>query len=97
MNTEVSDEDLTSTSFILYWSAPPPEDHNGLIRNYIVRCTELETGAMFQRLAVNATEILMDSLHPFYSYSCAIAAVTVLEGPYSSSITVATEQDGTTN
>ena len=95
MNIEVSDEELTSTSFILYWSAPPPEDHNGLIRHYIIRCTELDTGIMFQLLAVNVTERLVDSLHPFYSYTCAIAAVTVAEGPYSSSVTVATEQDGT--
>lgn len=95
INIEVSDEELTSTSFVLYWSAPPPEDHNGLIRHYIIRCTELETGVMFQWLAVNATERRVDSLHPFYSYTCTIAAVTVAEGPYSSSVTVATEQDGT--
>lgn len=94
MDIEVSDEELTSTSFVLSWSSPPPEDHNGLIRHYVVRCTELETGAVFQHLAVNVTERVVDTLHPFYSYSCTIAAVTVAEGPFSSSVTVATEQDG---
>lgn len=81
---------------MLSWSAPSPEDHNGLIRHYIIRCIELETGAVFQQLTVNSsTERLVDSLHPHYSYKCAVTAVTIAEGPFSSNITVNTAQDGT--
>ena len=93
--SDVSYAQVTSTSFILSWTTPPPETHNGLIRHYIVRCTELENGAMFQQMTVNSsTERLVDSLHPHYSYYCAIAAVTIAEGPFSSNITVTTTQDG---
>lgn len=75
--------------------APPSEDHNGVIRHYIVRCTEQDRGRMFQQVTVNATtQRIVDSLHPFYNYSCTVAAVTVAEGPSSSRITVTTEQDG---
>ena len=85
-----------STSFVLLWNTPPPEDRNGVIRHYTVQCTELESGVVFQQLTVNSsTEVLVDSLHPHYSYSCAVAAITVVEGPFSYNITVTTSQDGT--
>ena len=32
-------------------------------------------------------------LHPYYNYTCAVAAVTVGSGPYSMPITAATSQD----
>ena len=86
---------VTSTGFVLSWNAPPPESHNGVIRHYIVSCTEDGTGAVFQRLTANsATERLVDSLHPFHSYTCSVAAVTVEEGPFSFNVTVTTAQDG---
>ena len=99
VDLEVDDDELTSTSFVFSWAAPPLEHHNGLIRHYIVRCTELESGVVFQRLSMNSSTltVLIDSLHPYYSYSCAVAAVTVAEGPFSTSVTVATEQDGTSH
>ena len=57
---------------------------------------ELESGVVFQRLTVNSsTERLVDSLHPHYNYTCAVAAVTVVEGPFSASVMVTTGQDGT--
>ena len=86
---------VISTGFVLSWNAPPPESHNGVIRHYIISCTEDETGAVFQRLTANSTaERLIDSLHPFYSYTCSVAAVTVEEGPFSFNMTVTTAQDG---
>ena len=92
---DVQFNQVTSTSFILSWTAPPPEDHNGLLRRYVVSCTEQGSGLMLQRLTVNSTtERLVDSLHPFYNYTCAVAAVTVAEGPLSSSVVVTTTQDG---
>lgn len=60
-----------------------------------MRCTEHDRGVMFQRVTANATtQRLVDSLHPFYNYTCTVAAVTIAEGPPSSRITVTTEQDG---
>jgi hypothetical protein len=53
---------------------------------------------MFQQMTVNSsTERLVDSLHPHYSYHCAVAAVTIAEGPFSSNVTVTTVQDGIEN
>lgn len=93
--SDISYAQVTSTGFVLSWRTPPPEDHNGLIRHYIVRCTELESGAMFRQMTINSsTERLVDSLHPHYSYHCAVAAVTIAEGPFSSNVTVTTAQDG---
>ena len=87
--------EVTSTSFVLSWTAPQPEDHNGLLRHYLVSCTEQESGSTFQRPTTNSTTVsLVDSLHPFYSYTCAVAAVTLVEGPFSPSVTVTTTQDG---
>ena len=74
---------------------PPPEHHNGVIRHYNVSCTELKSGIVLQRLTINSTtESLVDSLHPFYDYSCAVAAITIQDGPFSSNVTITTAQDG---
>ena len=43
---------------------------------------------------VTDTEITVSSLHPYYSYECRIAAVTVSMGPFSTSLTVTTKQAG---
>ena len=94
---DVQFSQVTSTSFVLFWTAPPFEDHNGLLRHYVVSCTEQQSGSVLQWFTVNSTsERLVDSLHPFYNYSCVVAAVTVSEGPFSSSVTVVTAQDGNT-
>lgn len=93
--TDVSYGRVISTGFTLYWVAPPPEHHNGVIRHYIVRCIEQENGALLEQLTTNSTtERLVDSLHPYYNYTCAVAAITVAEGPVSSSVTITTAQDG---
>ena len=37
---------------------------------------------------------VFNNLHPFYTYYCAVAAVTVSVGPFSNVTTVQTAQDG---
>ena len=34
------------------------------------------------------------SLHPFYNYSCEVAAYTVGLGPYSDAVSIVTQEDG---
>ena len=93
--SEVSFTEVSSTSFSLSWTAPPLEDHNGVVRHYNVSCTEQGSGNVFQQLTINSsTESLVNSLRPFYNYTCAVAAVTVVEGPFSSTVTTTTGQDG---
>ena len=43
---------------------------------------------------VTDTEVIVSSLHPYYSYECRIAAVTVSMGPFSTALTIITKQAG---
>ena len=40
------------------------------------------------------TQIALQFLHPYYNYTCVVAAVTVATGPSSTELTVTTLQDG---
>ena len=84
---------ITDTSFSLVWQNPPPEDQNGIIRLYFINITEEETGRQFQ-LTSSAPHILVEFLHPFYTYVCTVAASTVDIGPYSSPFIVTTLEAG---
>ena len=82
------------TTLQLEWRQPRYEDTNGLIRSYIINITELETGASWQQRVEDDTDALIDSLHPFYSYSLSIATETVAIGPFTPPITVEMPEDG---
>ena len=82
---------LNSTHIYLMWE--PPQDPNGLIHGYRVNVTEVETGRMFQ-LSTNTTSIVIGFLHPYYTYNCTVVAVTIAPGPFSSVITVRTDEAG---
>ena len=60
------------------------EHRNGVIRHYIIRLVEKETG--IRRLINtlnNGTDFSVGGLHPFYHYNVSVAAVTVDQGPFS--------------
>ena len=84
---------VNSTSIFVSWQPPPVQYHNGIIRMYTIRITEIETNTI---LTVNSQNIstVVTSLHPNYHYAISVTAVTVLPGPFSSSITLQTHQDG---
>ena len=90
---DVNSTTIESTSFLLSWNSPPPEDHNGIIRHYVVNVTEENTGRMFQMISTT-THIMLTLLHPYYNYILVVSAVTIEEGPYSVPITIITAQDG---
>ena len=85
--------DIKSTEFLLTWTTPPHESHNGIITEYVVNITEVETGDTYKLVSQTAS-IIVQSLHPFYSYECTVSAVTVAEGPYTEVVTVRTLEDG---
>lgn len=85
--------DIKSTEFLLTWTAPPYESHNGIITEYVVNITEVETGDMYKLVSQTAS-IIVQSLHAFYSYECTVSAVTVAEGPYTEAVTARTLEDG---
>lgn len=85
------------------WYPPRFEDSNGIIREYIINITEINTGNSWQLTVGNETFIagsnntittFIDSLHPFYSYSFSIAAQTIALGPFSAFVIVEMPEDG---
>ena len=88
----VSGTTLNSTHIGLVWDPPSERDRRGIIREYRVNVTELDTGLIF-RITSTVTEATIGPLHPYYSYSSIITAFTVGEGLYSSAVVVRTDED----
>ena len=85
----------SSTSIRLTWDTPARNLQNGYIVEYRVIVTETNTG-MASTSTVTDRSLTLTSLHPYYIYSCSVAAVTVGIGPYSVAINVTTDEDGET-
>ena len=81
------------TTLALSWQRPALDSQNGIIIHYSVNITEMETGRLLSYTAVN-TSFRVSPLHPFYTYTCIVAAVTVGLGPYSAPVVVQTPEDG---
>ena len=81
------------TTLALSWQPPSLENQNGIIIHYRVNITEMETGRLLLFTAENSY-LRVSPLHPFYTYTCTLAAVTVGLGPYSAPIVVQTPEDG---
>ena len=82
----------TPTHLRLEWIPPPADQQNGVIREYQITFTELETGRMWN----TTTNILVyeeRGLHAYYEYQCSVAAVTVGVG-LAQTITVRQPEDG---
>ena len=80
---------IAATSITLNWQPPPEENWNGIIRLYFVFITELESGSSFI-LNSTTTNYRVESLHPFYTYTFGVAAMTVAPGSISDNITLQT-------
>ena len=85
--------DVTSRSISLTWDPPTAANQNGIIRTYIINMTVLESGENIQLMS-NSTEIDFVMLHPYYTYTFVISAVTIGPGPPSSAYNVITAEEG---
>ena len=66
-----------------------------MIREYRINITEVETGVLQQLTTPpDVRELVVGPLRPYYSYRSTIVAFTIEVGPYSTAITVRTEEDG---
>ena len=84
----------SSTSAYLTWNSPSYEEQNGVIIEYVINVTVLETGERFQ-LTSNTTFLEVTNLRPYRTYVCIIAAATSVGlGPFSTPVTVVTPEDG---
>ena len=89
-------EVLGPTAISLSWQPPAQEGQNGIITSYTILITEVltDTNTTYQRDG-SRNELVITGLHPYYDYSCAVAAQTsVGMGPFSAPFTVTTHQDG---
>jgi len=75
------------------WDTIAPENRNGILRHYLVSVLEVETNEMSTYTAVS-TQVNISSLHPYYTYTCNVAAVTNRVGPFSQFISIITPQEG---
>ena len=83
---------MTSQSISLSWS--PPLLSNGVIQEYRVNVTEVETGRVFIEVVMHTTtSVTVQPLHPYYIYRCHVSAYTVEVGPYAVVI-IRTREDG---
>lgn len=72
----------------LTWQPPVTGLQNGLIREYHLTITEVETGMITNYTALGTQSYTVTSLHPFYTYLCTVAAYTIGLGPYTAPISI---------
>ena len=85
----------SSTSMTMTWTPPAIENQNGIITGYVINITAMNRLETFQLLVASNT-LYIDSLVPFTTYVCIIAAHTSVGlGPYSTAVFVTTDEDGT--
>lgn len=80
-------------SFVLSWQLPQTDTLNGVLTGFNIFVQENETGSVYHNTSYN-TSIVLNYLHPFYTYHCSVAAVTISAGPFSEVTTVKTSQAG---
>jgi len=66
---------VSSTSAVLSWDVPPPEDHNGIVLGYAINVTKLQSRETVE-LFSNSTMLTAQNLQPHTLYICVSAAVT---------------------
>ena len=84
---------VNSTTIQLQWEPPPSADQNGVIRSYLINISVAETGSSFQQ-TLETTALYISNLHPYYTYTLTVAAVTIGPGPYGQELTVQMPEDG---
>ena len=85
---------VNSRTLELIWKPPEKRHQNGLIREYVVSIMVVETLQMNRHIVEGTTHrLLLDNLHPSYTYNCSVYAVTVLGGPVANAI-VQLPEDG---
>lgn len=84
---------VNSRAASIVWNHPLIDHINGVLDYYSIKLYEVET-ALYYTYHRNNTSLSLNDLHPYYTYSVSVAAVTVEVGPYSDKITFTTFQDG---
>ena len=75
------------------WGPPPSDAINGIISHYVVNMTVQDTKERFHYTVMD-TKLIVDDLHPYYTYTVVVAAFTVRKGPFSVEFSITAPQDG---
>ena len=81
----------------LRWTSPPEAEWNGERGGFRILLVETETNTQRRITLPNsgATSYRIANLHPFYSYTCRIAAYNSAgTGPYSATVSAMLPPDG---
>lgn len=79
---------MNATSTLVTWRPPLAKHQNGVIKEYHVELTQVNSTTLFQ-YTTQEPYLLIDSLEPGIIYICTVAAFTVGRGPSSEAITIA--------
>ena len=91
----VNASSLDAMTIELVWEPPPLDTHNGIIRRYTIDIFISETREnIFKLRTDNLTSMVLTDLHPYYTYTFQIAAVTIAAGPQSVAVTARTSESG---
>lgn len=92
----ISADSINSTSIEIDWEEPTPSTQNGIIVSYYIILTDLQSQQTKEYSRSGSHfDIVISSLHPYYSYQYAIAAETVVgRGPLTSPAMIRTKEDG---
>ena len=81
-------------SAVLSWDPLPSDQQNGIVTGYVINVTVVETSQTFLLFSAT-TSLTVNTLSPFRTYICIIAAQTSAgTGPFGPVFTVVTPQDG---
>ena len=83
---------VNSTTIQVTWAPPAPENQNGIITLYNINVTVSPTKGGFT-LNTSTTSLNVTGLHPHYTYTFAVTAVTITPGPYSEPQAITTPED----
>jgi len=84
---------INSSAIQLTWDPPTTEQQNGIIQQYLINMTAMESGESYQLISPN-TSLTVNDLHPYYHYNLLVAAVTTEAGPFSNILLVLMPEDG---
>ena len=84
---------VSSTSLRVSWDQILAQDSNGVIRRYSIHLTEMDTEKESSYSSLTRHHVIT-GLHPYYTYSCKVAAVTISSGPFSQPTEIQMPEDG---
>ena len=85
---------VSSSAVNVSWQPLLPEQQNGIIIQYVVNVTTVETGEGFELVSAS-NQLTVHSLHPHWTYIFTVSGETsVGVGPPSLAVTATTLEDG---